>query len=138
MRYLTIKEALQLHQHIIEQTGGKFGIRDFGSLESALAQPLMTFAGDDLYPSLSEKAAALAFSVIKNHPFFDGNKRIGHALMEAFLLLNGHELGADVDEQEKIILELASGLGTRDAFVGWVRDHITQGKTNYEEAQEES
>ena len=91
----------------------------------------MTFAGDDLYPSLSEKAAALAFSVIKNHPFFDGNKRIGHALMEAFLLLNGYELRADVDEQEKIILELASGLGTRDAFVRWIRDHITQAKTDY-------
>ena len=106
MRYLSLKEALQLHRRIIEQSGGSTGIRDFGLLESALAQPLMTFDGDDLYPTIIEKAAALCFSVVKNHPFVDDNKRIGHALMETFFVLNGREITAPVSEQEKVILKI--------------------------------
>ena len=81
MRYLTLKEALELHSRVIEQSGGSSGIRDFGLLESALAQPLMTFGGVDLYPTISEKASALCFSIVKNHPFVDGNKRLAHAVM---------------------------------------------------------
>lgn len=88
MRYLTLKEALELHRRIIEQSGGSDGVRDFGLLESALAQPLMTFGGDDLYPTLIEKASALCFSLVSNHPVLDGNKRVGHAAMETFLVLN--------------------------------------------------
>jgi death-on-curing protein len=125
MRYLTLKEALELHRRIIEQSGGSGGIRDLGALESALAQPLMTFDGEDLYPTIVEKASALAFSVVKNHPFVDGNKRTGHALMEIFLVLNGYELRAAVEQQEKVILELASGVLTREALVEWVRHCVT-------------
>jgi death-on-curing protein len=72
MRYLTLKEALELHRRIIEQSGGSTGMRDIGLLESALAQPLMTFGGEDLYPTLVEKASALCFSLVKSHPFVDG------------------------------------------------------------------
>jgi death-on-curing protein len=89
MHYLTLKEILELHRRIIEQSGGLTGIRDMGMLESASAQPLMTFGGEELYPTSIEKASALGFSLIKNHPFLDGNKRIGHAAMETFLVLNG-------------------------------------------------
>jgi len=78
MRYLTLKEALELHRHFTEQSGGAFGIRDIGLLESALAQPMMTFGAEYLYPTLVEKASAICFSLVINHPFVDGNKRIGH------------------------------------------------------------
>src|SRR5438876_1013704 len=91
MRYLTIAEALELHRLVLEQSGGAQGIRDQGALESALAQPAMTLSGGDLYPTLAEKAAALCFSLVMNHPFVDANKRVGHFAMETFLVLNGKE-----------------------------------------------
>jgi death-on-curing protein len=92
-------------------------------LESALAQPRQTFGGSDLYPTLVEKAAALGFSLIANHPFVDGNKRIGHAAMEVFLVLNGQEIDADVNEQERVVLAVAAGEMTREQFTDWLRDH---------------
>jgi death on curing protein len=84
-------------------------VRDLAALESAVAQPYMTFGGRDLYPGVAEKASALAFSLVMNHPFVDGNKRAGHAAMEVFLVLNGYELSAATDEQERIVLGLAAG-----------------------------
>lgn len=84
----------------------------------------MTFGGQDLYPDLVTKAAALAFSLVGNHPFVDGNKRIGHAALEVFLVPNGHELDAKVDDAESMILQLAAGALTRDVFVDWVRSHV--------------
>lgn len=95
-------------------------------LESALAQPLMTFGGEDLYLTIVEKASALGFSLINNHPFIDGNKRIGHAAMETFLVLNNHEIDAIVDEQEQIILKVASGELGRDNFTTWLRVHLIE------------
>lgn len=123
MRYLTLIEILELHQRIIEQSGGASGIRDISLLESAIAQPRMTFAGEDLYPDLLEKSAALGFSIIMNHPFVDGNKRTGHAATEIFLILNGIEISASVDEQERIVLEVASGKLKREAFLEWLQQH---------------
>lgn len=124
MRYLSLSEALELHERIIAQTGGSSGLREVGGLESALAQPRMTFGGAELYPTIAEKAATLGFSIIQNHPFVDGNKRTGHAAMEIFLILNGYELDKSVDEQETVILQVASGLLTRSAFANWVNSSI--------------
>lgn len=92
MRYISLSEVLELHRRIIEESGGSTGVRDLGGLESAIAQPRMTFGGRDLYPTLIEKAAALCFSLVQNHPFIDGNKRVGHAAMEVMLILNGKVL----------------------------------------------
>ncbi|CBN56960.1 MULTISPECIES: type II toxin-antitoxin system death-on-curing family toxin [Kamptonema] len=124
MRYLTLTEVLELYRCIIEQSGGAFGIPNLGTLESALAQPRMTFGGEELYPTIIEKASALGFTLIKNHPFLDGNKRIGHAAMEVFLVLNGFEISAPMEEQEKIILQVASSAIARDEFTEWLRCHI--------------
>ncbi|MER3434518.1 MAG: type II toxin-antitoxin system death-on-curing family toxin [Leptolyngbya sp. ERB_1_1] len=124
IRYLSLIEVLDLHRRIIETSGGAIGIRDLGMLESAIAQPRMTFGGEELYPSLIDKAAALGFSLIMNHPFVDGNKRIGHAAMETFLVLNGLEISASVDEQEQIVLALASGELQREQFVEWLKQHV--------------
>lgn len=123
MRYLTLMEVLALHHKIMEQSGGVFGTRELGLLESAIAQPLMTFGGEALYPTVLDKAIALGFSIIMNHPFIDGNKRTGHAAMETFLILNGMEIIAAVDEQEQVVLALASGELKREGFYEWLKQH---------------
>ena len=124
MRYLTLAELFYLYHHLIEQSGGAAGIHSMAALESALAQPHMTFAGNDLYPTVVEKAAALGFSLVSNHPFVDGNKRIGHAAMEVFLFLNGYEIDAPIDEQERVILQLAAGDLDRREFTDWLRTRM--------------
>jgi death on curing protein len=124
MRFLTLDEVLQLHKRIVEQSSGARGILDLGLPESALGQCRMSFGGQEIYPSLADKAAALCFSIVRNHPSVDGNKRAGHAAMEVFLVLNGHELLAWVDEAEMIILHLASGEIERAQFTRWVQVHL--------------
>jgi len=109
---------------IIERSGGAPGLRDLGLLQSALVQPLMTFGGAELYATLAEKSAALCFSIVMNHPFLDGNKRVGHAAMETFLILNDHEILASPDEQERLILNLAAGQLRREDFTAWVCNHV--------------
>ncbi|MGB4870118.1 MAG: type II toxin-antitoxin system death-on-curing family toxin [Candidatus Promineifilaceae bacterium] len=126
MRYLTLNEVLTLHDRLIAQTGGSFGVRDIGRLESSLAQPRMTFDDIELYPTLVEKAATLGFSIIQNHPFLDGNKRTGHAAMEIFLFLNGFEIRSSTDEQEKAVLQVASGKMSREEFSGWVNSVVVK------------
>jgi death-on-curing protein len=124
MRYLTLSEIIELHRLITETSGGATGIRDLGALESAIAQPKATFDMIDLYPSLADKAAALCLSIVQNHPFVDGNKRTGHAAMSTFLLLNGAEANATIDEQEQLMLDLAAGRIGRDQLAVWLNDHI--------------
>lgn len=126
MRALTVDEVLETYQRIMQQSGGLIGVRDFGALESAIAQPYMTFGGNELYPSLAEKAAALGFSLIQNHPFVDGNKRTGHAAMAMFLAINGYKIDAGMDEQFEIILAVASGKLNRNNFTGWLSNHIQE------------
>src|SRR5437867_4349304 len=109
MRALDLQQVLELHERILRQSGGAPGILNLGGLDAALAQPVLTFGGQELYPSPVEKAAALGFSLIMNHPFVDGNKRVGHAAMEVFLVLNGLEINASTDEQERVVLAVAAG-----------------------------
>ena len=123
MRYLSISETLELHERLIASSGGATGIRDLGALESAVSQPHASFSGHDLYPDVVAKAAALCFSLVMNHPFIDGNKRVGHATMETFFLLNGFEINAEVDEQEGVVLSLAAGQLDRNDFVSWLKKH---------------
>jgi len=124
MRNLSLLEVLELHEAIISSSGGSRGIRDIKALESAINQPRITFDQTDLYPDLISKASALCFFLVMNHPFVDGNKRIGHAAMETFLILNGYEIEAPVDEQVQIILDLAAGNLTREAFTSWLKGHV--------------
>jgi death-on-curing protein len=126
VRYLTVSEVLELHRRVVAESGGTAGILNLGALDSAIAQPRMTFGGQDLYPTPVEKAGALGFSLIRNHPFADGNKRTGHAAMEVFLVLNGLEIRASSDEQEQIILRVAAGKISREEFTDWIREHISE------------
>ncbi len=124
MRYLTLGEVVALHRALLESSGGAPGIRDLGALESALAQPRASFGGADLHASLPAKAAALGCSLALNHAFVDGNKRVAHAAMEVFLMLNGYEIVAPVDEQEPLMLDLATGHVTREQLTRWVEEHL--------------
>jgi death on curing protein len=124
IRFLSLAEVLDLYGRVLVVGGGSSAIRDLGALESALAQPRATFDDVDLNPTLVEKAAALGFSLIRNHPFVDGNKRIGHAALEVFLVLNGQQLDAPVDDAERIILGVAAGTIGRDEFAAWIREHL--------------
>jgi death-on-curing protein len=124
MIFLSVDDVLYLHDRLITESGGSPGLRERGSLESAVAQPRMTFGGEDLYPTLVEKASALGFSLVCNHAFVDGNKRIGQMAMEAFLRFNGHEIGAPKDDQKATILNLASGTMSREEFTAWIAGHL--------------
>jgi death on curing protein len=124
MRYLTLAEVVELHRRLLQATGGAPGVRDLGALESAIAHPRAIFEGVDLYPTLLEKAAALCFSLVQDHPFVDGNKRVGHAAMETFLVLNGAEINAAAVEQEQLMLDLAAGRVGRGQFTDWLGQHL--------------
>ena len=123
MRFLSLGEVLTLHRRILAASGGRSGIRDLGAIASALTQPKVSAGGEDAYPTLLDKAGALAFSLVRNHGFLDGNKRIAHAAMEVFLVLNGVEISASVDEQERFMLALAAGAVSRDELVNWLRSN---------------
>jgi death on curing protein len=125
VRYVTLAEVVELHRRLLQATGGAPGIRDLGALESAVLQPKATFGSADLYPTLIDKAAALCFARIQDHPFVDGNKRVGHAAMETFFILNGAEIDASVDDQERLILDLAAGRIDRAHLIDWLRQHLT-------------
>jgi death on curing protein len=122
--YLTENFVKKLHRRIIAISGNASGLRDENALLSALALPQQSAFGQDAYPSFAEKAAALGYSIIQNHPFVDGNKRIGHAAMEAFLLANGFILNADVDDEEALVLGIASGNVSRQELSIWIEEHL--------------
>ena len=123
MRFLSLGEVLALHRRILAESGGRLGVRDLGAIASALSQPRVSVGGEDAYPTLVDKAAALGYSLIRNHGFFDGNKRIAHAAMEVFLVLNGMELRASVEEQERFMLSLAAGEVSREGLADWLRSN---------------
>jgi len=107
--FLTLDEVLAIHAHQVSRYGGALGIRDRGLLESALAMPQATFGDEILHPSLHEQAAAYLFHIVKNHPFIDGNKRVGLASCLAFLRLNAVRVRASDDDLVDLVLGVASG-----------------------------
>ena len=119
--YLSVEQLLRLHQLQIKTFGGSAGLRDSGGLESAVARPQMTFGGEDLYPDLASKAAALMHSLVMNHPFIDGNKRVGSVAMELFLSANAHDLDASDDEVIDVTLAVARGEVSAEALAIWSR-----------------
>ena len=120
---LSKPQILLLHEPLIAETGGSSGLRDEGMLDSALNTPFQTFAGKDVYPSLQQKAARLCFGLVKNHPFVDGNKRIGAHVMLVFLALNGIELQHTQTELSEVILQLAAGSLQSTDLLDWILSH---------------
>lgn len=118
------RQILLLHSVLIAESGGSDGVRDEGLLDSAVNTPFQTFSGQDLYPTVLEKAVRLGFGLIRNHPFIDGNKRIGTHAMLVFLNLNSITLSYEDDELISTILSVASGEMDADGLLKWIQQHI--------------
>ncbi len=117
------EKVLLLHKLITEETGGDPNIRDFALLESALESAFQTFDGKELYPSKEEKGARLGYSLISNHAFVDGNKRIGMYVMMTFLEVNGIKIDPTVDDVARVGLAVASGEMKYDDLLEWIIDN---------------
>ena len=124
MKILKKRQILLLHSALIAESGGSDGVRDEGLLDSAANIPFQTFSGQDLYPTVLEKAVRLGFGLIRNHPFIDGNKRIGTHAMLVFLNLNSITLSYEDDELISTILSVASGEMDADGLLKWIQQHI--------------
>ena len=123
MKILTKRQILLLHEQLINETGGIHGLRDEGLLESALASPFQEFASYSPYPTVQQKAARLGYSLVMNHPFIDGNKRIGAHAMLTLLALNGIETECTQESLAGIFLSVAAGETGYDALLVWLLDH---------------
>lgn len=126
MKRLNERQVLRMHEQLLAQTGGMPGVRDEGLLQSALEAPFQSFGGDDIYPSIQQKAARLGYGLIKNHPFLDGNKRIGTHVMLVFLCLNAIELDYTQKELEDVILSVAASEAGSDDLLRWLLQHEAQ------------
>ena len=124
MKVLSKRQILMLHSMLIAQSGGIDGLRDEGLLESAISTPLQTFGGQELYPTVLEKAARLGYGLIHNHPFLDGNKRIGTHAMLVFLDINNITLSYADDDLIAAILRVASGDMDEGELLEWLKAHI--------------
>jgi len=123
--YLTAEQVLFIHARLISETGGVHGVRDLGLLLSAVARPQATFDGQDLYPNLFLKAAALLESLVGNHAFVDGNKRTAITSTGLFLRINGYRLTADNQQLEAFILQCAQRLNFLEQMALWLKSHST-------------
>ena len=119
--YLSVEQLLHLHALQVQAFGGPAGLRDRGGLEAAAARPQMTFGGEDLYPDAAAKAAALMHSLLMNHPFLDGNKRVGAMAAELFLAVNGYELDVPDEGLVELAVSVASGGVSAEALAIWIR-----------------
>lgn len=122
--YVSVDQGLALHAAQVGRYGGATGLRDRGSLESAVARPAMTFGGDDLYPDLAAKAAALMHSLVLNHPFIDGNKRVAVHAALIFIDLNGHEFIGTAEDVVATTLAAAEGKVAVEALAIWFRQRL--------------
>ncbi|MCC7159561.1 MAG: type II toxin-antitoxin system death-on-curing family toxin [Ignavibacteria bacterium] len=113
--------VLRVHKILIGIYGGEFGIRDNNLLDSAINRPFQTFDGKELYQTVIEKAAALIQSIIVNHPFVDGNKRVGYFLLRWFLLRNNYDFNTNIDSRYKFIIQIAYGNYSFESIKEWFR-----------------
>ena len=123
MIVLSKEQVIALHAQLIEETSGVGGLRDEGLLDSALNAPFQSFGNVEPFPSIQQKAARLGYGLIMNHPFVDGNKRIGAHVMLVFLALNGIELDYTQDELANVILSVASGETGFEQLLKWIISH---------------
>ena len=123
MKTLTKRQIILLHEQLIDQIGGIHGLRDEGLLESALSSPFQEFDNYSPYPTVQQKAARLGYSLTMNHPFLDGNKRIGAHAMLTLLALNGIELAYTQKELSNIFFQVAAGEIGYDSLFQWLLDH---------------
>ena len=117
---IELRDVLNIHNILIDKFGGSKGVRDQGSLESAINRPFASFDKQDLYPTPSDKAAAILESILINHPFVDGNKRIAYVLMRLILLDNGLDLVANQEDKYKMVISASTGDIRFDDIKKWI------------------
>lgn len=122
MTYFDVPTIISYHRRLIEEFGGQYGVRDEKLLNAALAAPFHTFGGVDLYPTVTEKAARLAYGLIKNHPFVDGNKRVAALALKAFLELNGVQINDSPEDLAVCMYSVAAGEASEDDLIQWLRE----------------
>lgn len=122
-RYLSTRDVLLAHYQVIETFGGSHGVRDMHLLESALDRPKASFNGHDLYPTIEDKSAALVHSLVKNHPFTDGNKRTAAFCLETFLFRNGFNFTASSRELVDFMINIAANKDDEKTIKEWIRKH---------------
>lgn len=130
IKYITLDVVLAIHDDMIERYGGGHGIRDLGLIQAALARPQASFGGEDLYPTLLDKAAALFHSLIFNHAFLDGNKRTSITTTARFLYINGYELIADEKEFVDFPLRVENKHLGIEEISDWLKKHIKRKATS--------
>ena len=124
MKILTKEQILKLHSQLISDFGGSADVRDDALLDSAISAPFQTYGSKELYPTVLDKATRLCFGLVKNHPFVDGNKRIGAHAMLVFLAINGIELEYMDTDLIALIIAIASGKQSDTDILHWLQQHI--------------
>jgi death-on-curing protein len=117
---INIEIVKYFHSILIDEFGGSSGIRDLNALKAAIQRPYSTFDGKDLYPTIYEKAAALVESLVKNHAFVDGNKRIGYVMLRFFLIESGYDLSASQTDKYNFIIEISKGKLEFEGIKKWI------------------
>jgi death on curing protein len=120
---ITKEEVFLIHDQVVLLHGGAKGVRDMSGLESAIARPYQSFAGEDLYSTCFQRGAAIGESIIMNHPFIDGNKRTGFVLMETLLRLAGFKIVASDDELYQFVIDVSTGAKRFDEIVDWLKQN---------------
>ena len=123
---ITAKEVELLHRILIDKFGGSHGIRDNAALESAIARPFQTFDGNDLYPSVLERAASLIESIRANHPFIDGNKRTGYTVVRLYLIQNELDINASQNNKYEFVINIASGTLKCEGILSWLKSNTVK------------
>ena len=126
MVWITVEDAIMIHNCIIEATGGVDGLRDRAGLEAAVSAPLQSFGGVDLFPSKIEKIARVGFGLASNHAFLDGNKRIGAMMTQLILKWNGYQLDLKQGELADMFIAIADGKKTEQDLLLWIQSHIRE------------
>lgn len=124
MIWVTADDVVRLHTQLIQTTGGLDGIRDRGILESAIAAPLQTFGGEELFPGEVEKIARLGYGLASNHAFVDGNKRIGALMVQLLLKWNGYKLTLRPGELSDMFISIADGTSNENDLLQWIQKHL--------------
>jgi death-on-curing protein len=117
---INIEIVKYFHSILIDEFGGSSGIRDLNALKAAIQRPYSTFDGKDLYPTVYDKATALVESLVKNHAFIDGNKRIGYVMLRFFLLESGYDLSASQTDKYNFITEISKGILEFEGIKKWI------------------
>jgi death-on-curing protein len=123
---ISLSEVLEIHELLISEFGGSFGIRDLNLLNSALNRPFLGSGDIEFYPNLQEKAAALVESIVRNHPFIDGNKRTAYVLMRLYLIQEGFDIVASQNEKYEFVMKIADGTFEYQEITKWIESKIVK------------